>query len=80
MRFRETEELAEILLQCGKTPERQFMLSKEDLLECQKEANGAPILVTGSLYLIGGVVDLLKNDFESLSFFRGLEATTNEHR
>ena len=46
------------------------MLSKEDLLQCQKEANGAPILVTGSLYLIGGVVDLLKNDFESLSFQR----------
>lgn len=80
MRFRETEELAEILLQYGKTPERQFMLSKEDLLECQKEANDGTVLVTGSLYLIGGVIDLLKDDFESLSFFRGLEATTNEHR
>lgn len=80
MRFRETEELAECLSQNGCVAEKQFMLSKKDLLQCKEEVKGTPILVTGSLYLIGGVIDLLKEDYDSLSFFRGLEATTNEHR
>lgn len=79
-RFRETDELAKILLESGIAVKKQAMLSKEFLMECEKEAAGSPILVTGSLYLIGGVIDALKNDFDSLSFFRGLDATTNEHR
>lgn len=79
-RFRETNELAKLLLESGIPVKKQATLSKEFLMECERDAAGSPILVTGSLYLIGAVIDILKNDFDSLSFFRGLDATTNEHR
>ena len=39
-----------------------------------------PVLVTGSLYMIGETVQVLKDDFDGLAFFRGLEPSTNEHR
>ena len=39
-----------------------------------------PVLVTGSLYMIGETVQALKDDFDGLAFFRGLEPSTNEHR
>lgn len=39
-----------------------------------------PVLITGSLYMIGESVQALKSDFDELAFFRGLEPTTNEHR
>ena len=42
--------------------------------------NGMPLLVTGSLYMLGACIELLKNDYAELAFFRGLEPTTNEHR
>lgn len=42
--------------------------------------NSMPILITGSLYMIGATVEALKNDFDCLGFFRGMEPTTNEHR
>lgn len=42
--------------------------------------NPMPILITGSLYMIGATVEALKNDFDCLGFFRGMEPTTNEHR
>ena len=40
----------------------------------------APLLITGSLYMLGACIELLKDDFAELEFFRGLEPTTNEHR
>jgi dihydrofolate synthase/folylpolyglutamate synthase len=40
----------------------------------------APLLITGSLYMLGACIELLKDDFAELAFFRGLEPTTNEHR
>jgi dihydrofolate synthase/folylpolyglutamate synthase len=36
-------------------------------------------LVTGSLYLIGSVVQILKDDFEGLKFFRKLAPSANEN-
>lgn len=39
-----------------------------------------PVLITGSLYMIGETVQALKQDFDGLAFFRGLSPTTNEHR
>lgn len=42
--------------------------------------NGMPLLITGSLYMLGACIELLKKDYAELAFFRGLEPTTNEHR
>ncbi len=42
--------------------------------------NDSPLLITGSLYMIGASIQLLRDEFTELEFFRGLEPTTNEHR
>ena len=44
------------------------------------DETNAPLLITGSLYMLGACIELLKDDFAELVFFRGLEPTTNEHR
>lgn len=46
----------------------------------ENESGMAPLLITGSLYMIGASVQILKNDFDGLRFFREMEPTTNEHR
>lgn len=46
----------------------------------ENESGTAPLLITGSLYMIGASVQILKNDFDGLRFFREMEPTTNEHR
>jgi dihydrofolate synthase/folylpolyglutamate synthase len=48
--------------------------------ESLNEGASVPVLVTGSLYMIGETVQALKNDYEALAFFRGMDPTTNEHR
>ena len=50
------------------------------LAACDAQNAGSPLLITGSLYMIGASIELLKDDFAELAFFRGLEPTTNEHR
>ena len=83
-RFREPEEIAGILEKMGATVASTGPLSREVLdcvLDKVTDSQGAqPTLVTGSLYMIGEVIDLLKDDFEELAFFRSLTKTTNEHR
>ena len=75
-RFREPEEIAAILEGLGQKVASTGPLSKDVL----NNITTSPVLVTGSLYMIGEVIDLLKDDFEELAFFRGLTKTTNEHR
>ena len=78
-RFREPSEIAGILEKMGATVASTGPLSR-DVLDCVSDKVKSPALVTGSLYMIGEVIDLLKNDFDSLAFFRGLTKATNEHR
>jgi dihydrofolate synthase/folylpolyglutamate synthase len=74
-RFREPEEIADILTAMGQKVAFTGPLSRSVLDKVKR-----PALVTGSLYMIGEVIDLLKNDFDGLAFFRGLSKATNEHR
>ena len=80
-RFRELADLQNELEKLGLTVASAGEFSKEYLDEvCSSVTDGSPILITGSLYMIGATVQELKNDFDCLSFFRGMEPTTNEHR
>ncbi len=80
-RFRELSDLQEELKKLGLTVVSAGEFSKEYLDEVRASVTDcSPILITGSLYMIGATVQELKNDFDSLSFFRGMEPTTNEHR
>ena len=78
-RFREPEEIATILEKMGAVVSSTGPLSRE-VLDRVSDKVKRPVLVTGSLYMIGEVIDLLKNDFDGLAFFRGLTKATNEHR
>ena len=78
-RFREPSEIAGILEKMGAVVASTGPLSRE-VLDSVSDKVKRPALVTGSLYMIGEVIDLLKNDFEGLAFFRGLTKATNEHR
>ena len=79
-RFREPEEIAAILEGLGQKVAFTGPLSRDVLNNVTGSQSAQPTLVTGSLYMIGEVIDLLKADFEELAFFRGLTKTTNEHR
>lgn len=79
-RFREPEEIAAILERLGQKVATTGPLSKDVLDKVTGSQGAQPTLVTGSLYMIGEVIDLLKNDFDGLAFFRGLTKATNEHR
>ena len=80
-RFRELADLQDELKKLELTVVSAGEFSKEYLDEvCASVTDSSPILITGSLYMIGATVQELKNDFDSLSFFRGMEPTTNEHR
>ena len=78
-RFREPSEIAGILEKMGAVVTSTGPLSR-DVLDCVSDKVKSPALVTGSLYMIGEVIDLLKDDFDGLAFFRGLTKSTNEHR
>ena len=79
-RFREPSEIAYILTDMGQKVASTGPLSKDVLNNVTGSQGAQPTLVTGSLYMIGEVIDLLKNDFDGLAFFRSLTKTTNEHR
>jgi len=80
-RFRELDDLRGQLSSLGLTVASEGELSRQFLDSVRYAAeDNSPVLITGSLYMIGECVQVLKNDFEELSFFRGLEPTTNEHR
>lgn len=83
-RFRELDDLKTELSNLGLKVASEGELNRGYL---DKVADAAysdnediPVLVTGSLYMIGETVQALKDDFDGLAFFRGLEPSTNEHR
>ena len=79
-RFRELDELRQLVEGCGLKVANAEPISKAFLESAVDPSIPTPVLITGSLYMIGAAIELLKNDFEELQFFRGLEPTTNEHR
>jgi len=80
-RFRELEDLQGELEKLGLCVASAGEFSREYLEKVQAcVTDASPVLITGSLYMIGATVQTLKDDFDGLSFFRGMEPTTNEHR
>ena len=80
-RFRELSDLQELLEKLGLNVASAGEFSREYLDEVRTSVtDSSPILITGSLYMIGATVQALKDDFDGLSFFRGMEPSTNEHR
>jgi dihydrofolate synthase/folylpolyglutamate synthase len=80
-RFRELIDLQSELEKLGLHVASSGEFSREYLNEvCASVTDGSPVLITGSLYMIGATVQALKDDFDGLAFFRGMEPTTNEHR
>jgi dihydrofolate synthase/folylpolyglutamate synthase len=56
---------------------RTEMLSEKLIKSLESSEN--PVLVTGSLYMIGAVIQLLKTNYPELSFFENLSVTFNEN-
>ena len=80
-RFRELSDLQGELEKLGLNVASAGEFSREYLNDvCTCVTDGSPVLITGSLYMIGATVQALKDDFDGLAFFRGMEPTTNEHR
>ena len=80
-RFRELIDLQGELEKLGLHVASAGEFSLEYLNEvCASVTDGSPVLITGSLYMIGATVQALKDVFDGLAFFRGMEPTTNEHR
>ena len=83
-RFRELDDLKSELSNLGLNVASEGELSREYLDQVSATAftdiEKVPVLVTGSLYMIGETVQALKDDYEGLAFFRVLQPTTNEHR
>ena len=76
-RFRNTETMTQEILNLGFMAENAGMISRELLYQIANE-NKTPILITGSLYLIGACIEFLKEDFDDLTFFRGMKLENNE--
>ena len=83
-RFRELDDLKSELSNLGLNVSSEGELSRNYLDQVSATAftdnEKVPVLVTGSLYMIGETVQALKEDYEGLAFFRVLHPTTNEHR
>lgn len=79
-RFRELDDLKGLLAGLGLDVATEGALTRSYLDQVLAEAGEAPVLITGSLYMIGETVQALKEDYDGLAFFRGLDQTTNEHR
>ena len=83
-RFRELDDLRSELSNLGLNVASEGELSRKYLDQVSaavfSENEKVPVLVTGSLYMIGETVQALKDDFDGLAFFRVLHPTTNEHR
>lgn len=84
-RFRELSDLRSEMEKQGLFVGSEGELSQnyiESVLADAKKtgAEASPLLITGSLYMIGASVECLKNEYEGLSFFREMDSSTNEHR
>jgi len=82
-RFRELDDVCAELSKAGGVVESAEELSRgyiDKILSGLHADGNSPLLITGSLYMIGACVEMLKDDFAELAFFRDLVPTTNEHR
>ena len=80
-RFRELEDLQGELKKLGLCVASAGEFSREYLEKVRAcVADASPVLITGSLYMIGATVQALKDNFDGLAFFRGMDPSTNEHR
>lgn len=77
-RFREIEDVAAELKSLGCQVGISAPLSEDFLKSVRCAAGDSPVLVTGSLYMIGGTINLLKDKFDSLKFFRDMEMSESE--
>jgi len=76
-RFRELDDLRSEIESLGGRVASAGMLNP-DYVQSVLKASEGPILITGSLYMVGSVVQILKNDFDGLKFFRKLDPSANE--
>ena len=82
-RFRELDDVCAEVSNAGGVVESADDLSREYLeavMESAAADSSTPLLITGSLYMIGAAIQLLRNRLGGLEFFRGLEPSSNEHR
>ena len=82
-RFRELDDVCAEVSNAGGVVESAEELSRgyvDKILSGLQADGNSPLLITGSLYMIGACVEMLKDDFAELAFFRDLVPTTNEHR
>ncbi len=77
-RFRDIEEVIAELKSLGCQVGTSAPLSGSFLKSVQDAAKNSPVLVTGSLYMIGGCIDRLKGEFDCLKFFRNMEMSESE--
>lgn len=77
-RFREIEDVCAELESFGCRVGISAPLSESFLESVRDESENFPVLVTGSLYMIGGCINLLKNRFEGLKSFRDMEMSESE--
>ena len=83
VRFRELEDLQAELQNAGLMTASAAELSGEyveKVMEAAAADSETPLLITGSLYMIGAAILLLRDRLGGLEFFRGLEPSSNEHR
>lgn len=74
-RFRELADVRDEIIRAGGVVDSAEELSSEYVHRLE-----TPLLITGSLYMIGACIEILKGDYAELAFFRNLEPSTNEHR
>ena len=85
-RFRELSDLCAEMEALHLRVSSEGMLSRGHLEQvlrgCSMDIrnDGLPLLITGSLYMLGACIEILKDDFAELAFFRGMDPSTNEHR
>lgn len=76
-RFRDPVEMETEIHQLGYLAESGATISRSFIEEILQK-NTPPILITGSLYLIGACIEILKQDFKELEFFRCMTPESNE--
>ncbi|MBO7414572.1 MAG: bifunctional folylpolyglutamate synthase/dihydrofolate synthase [Fibrobacter sp.] len=76
-RFRELDDLRSEIEGLGGCVSGAQELSR-DYVQGVLGASEGPVLITGSLYMVGSVVQILKDDFVGLKFFRNLDPSANE--
>ena len=76
-RFRELDDLRSEIEGLGGCVSGAEGLS-DDYVQSVLKASEGPVLITGSLYMLGAVIQILKDDFDGLRFFRDMAPSANE--